>query len=134
MKANPLIAVLAILLIAACLFLTKTEEIQTDYKPHIQNESVKTLEKVVYSNGAKIMTLSDGTKSITDGVATYLRWDGDFRPQSELDIATGNFPYLVQDNTIFYTITSNNASFRHIQPYNDFHFEPGREPVIFFPD
>ncbi|MCE8429459.1 MAG: LamG domain-containing protein, partial [Candidatus Methanoperedens sp.] len=62
-------------------------------------------ERVEYYEGYNIIYHDDGTREIIDGAMNYFRWDGVWRPNSELNISNGNWPYL-------YTENASNADFK----------------------
>jgi beta propeller repeat protein len=62
-------------------------------------------ERVEYYEGYNLIYHDDGSKDVITGDLNYLRWDGVWRPNSELNISNGNWPYL-------YTENASNADFK----------------------
>ena len=54
---------------------------------------------VEYHDGYNVITYDDGSKDIISGALNYLRWDGIWRPNDELNISNGSWPYLYSENT-----------------------------------
>ncbi|PWB53116.1 MAG: hypothetical protein C3F06_06890, partial [Candidatus Methanoperedenaceae archaeon] len=55
-------------------------------------------QKVEYHDGYNLIYNDDGSKEIINGDFNYLRWDGVWRPNSELNISNGSWPYLYSQN------------------------------------
>ena len=55
-------------------------------------------QKVEYYNGYNLIYYDDGSKEIINGDFNFLRWDGVWRPNSELNISNGSWPYLYSGN------------------------------------
>lgn len=55
---------------------------------------------ITYGNGWKEVRYADGRMQHTDGVKTYRRWGGEYRPWNELNINNGNYPYLLEGNDV----------------------------------
>ncbi|HMB44664.1 MAG TPA: hypothetical protein VKL21_02470, partial [Candidatus Methanoperedens sp.] len=55
-------------------------------------------QKVEYHNGYDLIYNDDGSKDIINGDFNFLRWDGVWRPNSELNISNGSWPYLYSGN------------------------------------
>src|SRR4030067_112496 len=51
-----------------------------------------------YFEGYNVITNDDGSKDIISGALNYLRWDGEWRPNDELNISNGSWPYLYSEN------------------------------------
>ena len=56
-------------------------------------------QKVEYHEGYDLIYNDDGSKDIINGDFNFLRWDGVWRPNSELNISNGSWPYLYSQNT-----------------------------------
>ena len=61
----------------------------------------------VYEEGYSICS-----NAYTDGIKTYLRWDGIYRPYNELNFTSLNWTYKVEEYENYYLITTDNISFR----------------------
>ena len=55
-------------------------------------------QKVEYYNGYDLIYYDDGSKDIINGDFNFLRWDGVWRPNDELNISNGSWPYLYSGN------------------------------------
>jgi hypothetical protein len=53
---------------------------------------------VEYHEGYDLIYNDDGSKDIINGDFNFLRWDGVWRPNSELNISNGSWPYLYSGN------------------------------------
>src|SRR4030066_1249595 len=51
-----------------------------------------------YFEGYNVITNDDGSKDIISGALNYLRWDGEWRPNDEINISNGSWPYLYSEN------------------------------------
>ncbi len=56
-------------------------------------------QKVEYREGYNLVYNEDGSKDIINGALNFYRWDGVWRPNSELNISNGSWPYLFSQNT-----------------------------------
>jgi Concanavalin A-like lectin/glucanases superfamily len=66
----------------------------------IQFLSIPVLARSVdYFEGYNVITYDDGSKDIIDGALNFLRYDGVWRPNEELNISNGSWPYLYSGNT-----------------------------------
>lgn len=50
------------------------------------------------NDGYDLVSYVDGLKDVTNGDLNYLRWDGVYRPKSELNISNGSWPYRISGN------------------------------------
>jgi len=53
---------------------------------------------VEYHEGYNLIYYDDGSKEIINGALNFLRWDGIWRPNDELNISNGSWPYLYSGN------------------------------------
>jgi hypothetical protein len=52
-----------------------------------------------YYEGYNVITYDDGSMDIISGALNFLRWDGVWRPNEELNISNGSWPYSYTGNT-----------------------------------
>ncbi len=57
-------------------------------------------ESTEYYEGYNVITYDDGSKDIISGALNFLRWDGVWRPNEELNISNGSWPFLVTENAV----------------------------------
>ena len=50
------------------------------------------------NDGYDLISYVDGIKDVINGDLNYLRWDGVWRPKSELNISNGSWPYRISEN------------------------------------
>ncbi len=50
------------------------------------------------NDGYDLISYVDGLKDVINGDLNYLRWDGVWRPKSELNISNGSWPYRISQN------------------------------------
>ncbi|MCX9082423.1 MAG: hypothetical protein OIN83_09520, partial [Candidatus Methanoperedens sp.] len=55
-------------------------------------------QRLDYYNGYNVITNNDGSKDIISGALNFYRWDGEWRPNEELNISNGSWPYLYTQN------------------------------------
>jgi len=55
-------------------------------------------QSVEYYEGYNVISYDDGSKDITHGDFNFLRWDNVWRPNDELNISNGSWPYLYSGN------------------------------------
>ncbi len=55
-------------------------------------------QSVEYHDGYNLIYYDDGSKDIINGALNFLRWDGAWRPNEELNIYNGSWPYLYSQN------------------------------------
>ena len=55
-------------------------------------------QSVEYYEGYNVISYDDGSKDIISGALNFLRWDGVWRPDDELNISNGSWPYLYSGN------------------------------------
>ncbi len=60
--------------------------------PKVNNTIVKN------NDGYDLITYVDGLKDVINGDLNYLRWDGAWRPKSELNISNRSWPYRISGN------------------------------------
>ncbi|HMB46012.1 MAG TPA: LamG-like jellyroll fold domain-containing protein, partial [Candidatus Methanoperedens sp.] len=55
-------------------------------------------QSVAYNEGYNEITYDNGSKDIINGALNFLRYDGAWRPNEELNISNGSWPYLYTQN------------------------------------
>ncbi|MCX9082413.1 MAG: carboxypeptidase regulatory-like domain-containing protein [Candidatus Methanoperedens sp.] len=50
------------------------------------------------NDGYDLVSYVDGLKDVINGDLNFLRWDGVWRPKSELNISNGSWPYRISEN------------------------------------
>lgn len=55
-------------------------------------------ESVEYYDGYNVITYDNGSKYIISGALNFFRWDEVWRPEDELNISNGSWPYLFSEN------------------------------------
>ena len=77
---------------------------------------------VTYGNGWEEVRYPDGRVTHTDGVRTFQRWDGEYRPWSELNLFSGDYPYLVEEFDSYYLLTKGNDNLVLQKSFGDYTF------------
>lgn len=82
------------------------------------------IDNISYGDGWTHYDYVDGSQAHKLAPINYLRWDDEWRPKSEMNFSSGDWPYLVEEFDTYYLITRLDDSLTLAKAYRTYDFQP----------
>lgn len=80
--------------------------------------------EIIYGDGWTHYNYIDGIQAHKLAPINYLRWDGEWWPKTEMNVSSGDWPYLVEEFETSYLITRLDDSITLSKTYRTYNFQP----------